>query len=617
MKAKRAIVKTTIRTLWNSLLVVFLGTLLAGQAHGQIFVTNLGSGTIGKYDYTTGGTVNASLVSALSAPTGVAVSGANLFVTNNTSGTIGEYDATTGAAVNASLVSGLSNPDGIAVAGANLFVTNHTSGTIGKYTTTGGTVNASLVSGLSAPTGIAVSGPNLFVANSGSGTIGEYNATTGAAVNASLVSGLSNPTGIAVSGTNLFVAIEGTGTIGEYNAITGAVVNASLVSGLNAPFGIAVSGTNLFVVNNGSGTIGEYDATTGAAVNASLVSGLNYPFGIAAVAQPTVFKYLTPVTLNANARGAVTVNEALNKIYVSGNPSDNCDIEVNVIDGNTFAVTDVGYGTQVSVDNKTNNYWAATIYGSQGGNFGCPPPHPPYPPGVIVRDGTTNNIVDTVNLGPCPIATAYDFFKDRMWVGAQCGAGNDQVFAINANAPFNVIAGTPIGSNGVMGSVIVNGLNGRVYLYESQTRTVSERVDPTTFQVTLNNFGEVRAINGVTNTLYALSGNTLQIINGVTEVVRSSIPLSYSPGSMGININSNYLYIANPAGQSIEVRNGTTGAVVSTFYLSSHSVTPDGPMGVDSTRSRIYLISYTPSSQLLVIEDVINAATKPLCHKSN
>jgi hypothetical protein len=42
-----------------------------------------------------------------------------LFVTNAASGTIGEY-TTSGATVNASLISGLSDPVGIAVDGSNL-----------------------------------------------------------------------------------------------------------------------------------------------------------------------------------------------------------------------------------------------------------------------------------------------------------------------------------------------------------------------------------------------------------------------------------------------------------------------------------------------------------------
>ena len=156
MKTKRTITKT----LWNSLLIIFLGTLLAGQAHGQIFVTNSTSGTVGEYDAATGATINSALVSGLNGPTGIAVSGGNLWVGNYFAGTIGEYNATTGATVNASLVSGLSHPFGIAVSGGNLFVTDYSNGSIGEYdATTGATINASLVSGLNQPFGIAVAEP--------------------------------------------------------------------------------------------------------------------------------------------------------------------------------------------------------------------------------------------------------------------------------------------------------------------------------------------------------------------------------------------------------------------------------------------------------------------------
>jgi hypothetical protein len=66
--------------------------------------------------------------------------------------------------VNAALISGLSEPAGIAVSGSDLFVTNIFggmigTGTIGEYTTSGATVNATLISGLSDPAGIAISGP--------------------------------------------------------------------------------------------------------------------------------------------------------------------------------------------------------------------------------------------------------------------------------------------------------------------------------------------------------------------------------------------------------------------------------------------------------------------------
>ena len=86
----------------------------------------------------------------------MAVSGSNLFVVDSFSGgTVGEY-TTAGATVNASLISGLNAPIGIAVSGSNLFVTNYNAGTIGEYTTSGATVNASLITGLSNPFGIVV-----------------------------------------------------------------------------------------------------------------------------------------------------------------------------------------------------------------------------------------------------------------------------------------------------------------------------------------------------------------------------------------------------------------------------------------------------------------------------
>jgi len=59
--------------------------------------------------------VNSSLLSSgLSAPTGIAVSGSNIYVTNAGNNTIGEY-TTDGLTVNASLISGLSAPTDIVV----------------------------------------------------------------------------------------------------------------------------------------------------------------------------------------------------------------------------------------------------------------------------------------------------------------------------------------------------------------------------------------------------------------------------------------------------------------------------------------------------------------------
>jgi hypothetical protein len=98
--------------------------------------------------------------------------------------------------VNASLISGLSEPQGIAVAGSDLFVANLGATTIGEYTTSGATVNASFISGLGGASSVAVSGSNLFVASTGpganTGVIGKYT-TAGATVSPKLISELDSP----------------------------------------------------------------------------------------------------------------------------------------------------------------------------------------------------------------------------------------------------------------------------------------------------------------------------------------------------------------------------------------------------------------------------------------
>ena len=303
------------------------------------------------------------------------------------------------------------------------------------------------------------------------------------------------------------------------------------------------------------------------------------------------FQLLATIPLESSL-GNVTINRALNKIYTGGRPPADQDIEV--IDGVTFAKAEVGIGHGPSVDNKTNRYWAATVDENS----------------VIVRDGTTNEIIATVAIpgGVCPIRTNYDFLNNRVWTSARCSGGNDPIFAIDARS-FEIIAGTPIYSGGEAGGIISNGANGRVYFTAREGDSlISKRVDPTTFAVTLNAFGTVKAINALTNKLYAVpdNSNDLQIIDGKPdpEVIVRTVPLPYHPSSLGVNTAFNYLYLVNPDAQSIEVRNPSTGALITSFSLSENDLTPHSSMAVDSSRSRIYVIVDSPPT-LLVIEDLI------------
>lgn len=180
-------------------------------ALGNLYVSS--SNRIGEYNATTGAAINPLFI-GLRFPKDLAVSGNSLYVLYVTgTGTVGglnvpsyvsEYDATTGALINATLVTGLVAPKGIAVSGGILYVGNTFSKTVGEYNAaTGAPIHASLIRSLNPPQSLAISGDGLYVLFM-SGTydgsyVSRYNATTGALISGSLVAGLAQPAAIAVS----------------------------------------------------------------------------------------------------------------------------------------------------------------------------------------------------------------------------------------------------------------------------------------------------------------------------------------------------------------------------------------------------------------------------------
>jgi hypothetical protein len=126
--ARRSTMKTIIISmgrplrcaLCTALIVIAALWALPGSARAQLYASQ-GSvgGTVGEYDAVTGAAINASFITGLSFPNGLAVAGNTLFMTiygypgyggphgtGTLTGLVGEYDATTGAPINANLVTG-------------------------------------------------------------------------------------------------------------------------------------------------------------------------------------------------------------------------------------------------------------------------------------------------------------------------------------------------------------------------------------------------------------------------------------------------------------------------------------------------------------------------------
>jgi hypothetical protein len=296
---------------------------------------------------------------------------------------------------------------------------------------------------------------------------------------------------------------------------------------------------------------------------------------------------LTTVPLPPSVCCSVAVNTRLNRIYVSGGASANQ--EVFVLNGSTFKGGVAGTGSGASVDGKTGNYWAATVYGGS----------------AIVRAGSDNLEVATVPASDgCPVSTAVDDKARRAWVAAQCGAGSDPVFAFDADK-FTLISG-PIRSGGVLGPAVVNPVTGRLYIGPSGA---SRRVNPKTFEVSENAFGVVQAVDPVTGKLYAIADNNLQIIDGKPdpEVISANVSLDYSPSGVAVNHPLRHLYLSNSAKSFIEVRNSETGTLITSFQLAA-GVSPMS-IGVDSARGRLYVT--TSNDGKYVLYAIKDTATHP------
>jgi hypothetical protein len=277
----------------------------------------------------------------------------------------------------------------------------------------------------------------------------------------------------------------------------------------------------------------------------------------------------------------IAVDPALNHIYVSsgGNLSGN---HTTVVDGSSFSIvaTVNGFGGAYNVDYKTHNVWLPGLYGAD----------------AQVYSGITDRKVTNVSLGGCPVSGWVDGKRRHAWVAAQCGSGDDPVWAVNADT-YTVVAG-PIGSGGVMGPTVLNPATGKFYVNNSSGNF---EIDPVTFTLRATSFGQALGVDSITDVVYAQAANGLNIVDGRSEKVQKTVTLSYTPSFMGINGHLNHIYVST--GQnSIEVREGTAGTLLKTLKLASGISILS--LGADQTRARIYAVGTSGGNRYLYeIED--------------
>ena len=377
----------------------------------SLFVTNFGNGKIGAYT-TSGAVVNASLVSGLSQPVGIAVSGSNIYVTEKFNGTIGAYNTTSGAVVNASLVSGLNNPSGIAVSGSNIYVTELFNGTIGAYTTSGVLVNARLVSGLSFPyflsVGDATDNTNGGGGSGSSGTPTQVNIFAGTSFSLSSIGVTATPVlsggTLVLSGgdsSSVSIAItsaggviqsttSGSATLSGVFSGTGGLTftgtGTTVLSGANTySGGTTVAGGTLVVAGTSPTGMGDVFVSsagtlmgTGTIAGNSIVSGVLKPGN-----SPGYLSFPQNLTLNTGSTyqqdiAGTTQASSTSPVGASGYYSFvNAGSQLTINSGatltprlsNLFNASEAGYGSRIYVPVLGDRFRIITAAGGIIGRF--------------------------------------------------------------------------------------------------------------------------------------------------------------------------------------------------------------------------------------------------------
>lgn len=288
---------------------------------------------------------------------------------------------------------------------------------------------------------------------------------------------------------------------------------------------------------------------------------------------------IKPIRIAADSCCYMAVDPALNQIYVSSGINLGGNHTTVVKGGSSLSIISTvnGFGGANNVDSKTHNVWLPGLYAGD----------------VEVYSGSTLSEVTNVSLSDCPITSWVDASRRYAWVAAQCGPGNDPVWAINADT-YAVVAG-PISSGGVMGGIsVLNPVTGKYYFDNS---VGNFEINPlASFALSPTSFGLALGANTVTDVLYAQAANGLNIVNGSSEAIEKTVALSYTPSFMAVNPHLNHIYLS--AGQnSMEVREGTAGTLLQT--ITGPSGVGIVALGADYEHALIYVIGTSGSGYFL------------------
>lgn len=212
---------------------------------------------------------------------------------------------------------------------------------------------------------------------------------------------------------------------------------------------------------------------------------------------------------------------------------------------------------------------------------------------VTVIDGTKNTVSATITVGTQPYAVAVNTATNKIYVADTATTGTNNVYVIDGTTN-TITSALQIG--GTAYQVAVNSTTNTIYVANNTVVAVIDGVTdkvattiarPPASQQDPVNLPQL-AVNEATNTVFMANigaSPTVSVIDGVSNIITSTIPVGSGPCRMAENSLTNTVYVTNCLDNTVSVINGATDVVAATVPVSAK---PTG-IAVNPTANLIYV----------------------------
>ena len=257
----------------------------------------------------------------------------------------------------------------------------------------------------------------------------------------------------------------------------------------------------------------------------------------------------------------IAVNPTTNTIYVA-NVGDNT--AVLVIDGTTNEVIDTIYLehafiSEIAVNPTTNNIYVVSSETDR----------------VQVIDGITNEVIDTIS-SPNITGFAVNPTSNKFYMSSDDISWSFVTFDGTTNEPIALL------ERFEFGEIAVNPTTNTIYVLDTFDNTIKV-IDGTTNLIideinVEHSFTEytIMAVNPTTNTVYLSEFNSryLSVIDGTTNEVIDTIDVETVPiWEIAVNPTTNTVYVGHAVRSHLTVIDGTTNEVIGIIPVASHDIT--------------------------------------------